>query len=201
MKPQERQEIFKTLKDKYESEGYKTREHTISVLKANLMVFVTAAPIALICAVIYFNLHPLFENMNSVTIYLDFKSMILIWILAVVFCFIHEFLHGITWGWFCKDKKNISYGVMWKQLTPYCCCAEALTFKRYILGGLMPFLVIGLGMFLVSLVLGNLVIFLLSILNIIGASGDLTVVLMLLKCRNSIIVDHPTKCGFVTFDK
>ncbi|MEG2290535.1 MAG: hypothetical protein RSA29_15830 [Clostridium sp.] len=105
MKPQERQEIFKTLKDKYESEGYKTREHTISVLKANLMAFVTAAPIALICAVIYFNLHPLFENMNSVTIYLDFKSMILIWILALVFCFIHEFLHGVTWDGSAKIKK------------------------------------------------------------------------------------------------
>lgn len=90
---------------------------------------------------------------------------------------------------------------MWKEVTPYCCCSEPLSFKGYILGGLMPFLVIGIGMFIIALVLGNNMIFILSMFNILGASGDLTIALMLLKCRKSVIIDHPTKCGFVTFNK
>lgn len=200
MKAEDRQKVFNSLKKQYESEGYVISEHTISVLTANLMTFVVALPIVIICGAIYFNVHKLFGS-GSVEIYIKSKNLIFMIFLIIAFCFIHEFLHGITWSWFCKDKKSISYGIMWKEITPYCCCTEALTFKSYILGGLMPFLVIGIGLFLVSLMLGNLVIFLVSIFNIIGASGDLTIALMLLKHRKSVIIDHPTKCGFVTFDK
>lgn len=201
MKPAERQNAFKTLKAKYESEGYMVKEHTISVLTANLMAFVIALPIVIICGVIYFKVYHLFDKNNSAIIYITSQELILGVVLIIAFIFIHELLHGITWRRFCKDKKSISYGVMWKQATPYCCCAEPLTFKGYILGGLMPFLVIGIGLFIVALALGNSMIFILSMFNIIGASGDLTIALMLLRCRKSVIIDHPTKCGFVTFNK
>ena len=201
MKPSERQEVFETLKAKYEGEGYVTKEHTISVLTANLMAFVIALPIVIICGVIYFNVYHPFDKNNTAVIYISSVELILGLILMIAFIFIHELLHGMTWKRFCKDKKSISYWLMWKQATPYCCCVEPLTFKGYILGGLMPFIVIGIGLFIVALVLENTMIFILSMFNIIGASGDLTIALMLLKCRKSVIIDHPTKCGFVTFNK
>lgn len=201
MKPAERQNTFENLKAKYESEGYVVKEHTISVLTANLMAFVVALPIIIICGVIYFKVYHLFDKNNSVIIYANSPELIVGVILIIAFIFIHELLHGITWRKFCKDRKSISYGVMWKELTPYCCCSEPLSFKGYILGGLMPFLVIGIGMFIIALMLGNNMIFILSMFNILGASGDLTIALMLLKCRKSVIIDHPTKCGFVTFNK
>lgn len=200
MKAEERQKIFNRLRKEYEEEGYSTREHTISVLTANLMTFVVALPIVIICGIIYFNVHNFLEN-STVILQITLGDMVLVFPLVIALCFIHEWLHGVTWRSFCKDKKSISYGMMWKQLTPYCCCAEPLSFKAYILGGLMPFLVLGIGVFLVSLALGNFVVFVISVFNIFSAAGDLTVVLMLMKCRNSIIIDHPTKCGFVTFNK
>lgn len=195
MKVEERQKVFTTLINEYESEGYVAMEHTISVLIANLMTIVTALPIVIICGVIYFNVHAVGE------IYIKSSDLIVMIFLIIGFCFIHELLHGVTWRYFCKDKKSISYGVMWKQLTPYCTCSEPLNFKGYILGGLMPLIVIGLGIFIVALVLGNTMLFVLSVFNILGTAGDLTIALMLLKHRKSIIIDHPTKCGFITFNK
>jgi hypothetical protein len=56
---------------------------------------------------------------------------------------LHE-LHGITWAKYTKDGfKSIRFGVLWKFLTPYCHCKEPLV-KHYIIGGIMPAIVLGL---------------------------------------------------------
>lgn len=41
----------------------------------------------------------------------------------------------------------------------------------------------------------------LSLFNILRTGGDTTIVLLLLKYKNSILIDHPTGCGFITFTK
>lgn len=195
MKSEKRQTVFNMLRTQYISEGYISKEYTLSIFKANLISFVITLPIIIICCAIYLNVHNLSE------VYIKWKDLIFIIFLMIAFFFIHELIHGITWKYFCKDKKNISYGIMLKQLTPYCCCSEALNFNGYILGILMPFIIIGMGGFIIALILSNDMLLILSLLNITTASGDLTIALMLLNHRNSIIIDHPTKCGFVAFNK
>ena len=52
-----------------------------------------------------------------------------IWWLIAFFAgiVVHELLHGITWACYAKSGwKSISFGVMWKLLTPYCHCNEPI---------------------------------------------------------------------------
>lgn len=180
-------------------QGYEEHICTISIIKANLMALVTAGPIAVICFIMYMN------KWQGISFSFSKNSIkLLIIYLAMIFaCFaIHEIIHGITWGIFCKNKwKSIHLGVMWSELTPYCHCKEPLRFGGYILGGLMPLLILGIGFFLISYFTGNVGLMFLSLINILGAGGDTTIALMLLKYRKAYIVDHPTECGFVAFTK
>lgn len=41
----------------------------------------------------------------------------------------------------------------------------------------------------------------LSLFNVFAAGGDLTIVILLLKHRDKVIIDHPTECGFIAFSK
>ena len=78
---------------------------------------------------------------------------------------------------------------------------KPLTFGKYLLGGLMPFLVLGLGLFLVALFAKNEMLLLCSLYNILCAGGDTTIACILLKHRHAVIIDHPTECGFWAFEK
>ncbi len=195
MKAELRADIFNKTKIEYEKQGYQATEMIISVLKANLMTFATAGPIAIMFWIVYSVLIPYKEMEYSLV-----NSIILI-VLIISSMFVHELLHGIGWGIFCKNKKSISFGVLWKQMTPYCACSEPLDCSKYLFGCLLPVLVLGVGLFLVSLTIESKLILYISVLNVLFAGGDTTISLMLFKYRKSIIVDHPTKIGFVAFYK
>jgi hypothetical protein len=65
----------------------------------------------------------------------------------------------------------------------------------------MPFIVLGLGIFLASIITNSIFLLALSMFNIIAAGGDITIALMLLKHKNALIIDHPTECGFWAFSE
>ena len=86
---------------------------------------------------------------------------------------VHELLHGLTWAIFCKNGlKSIKYGVHWQMLTPYCHCKEILPVRAYILGGIMPGLVMGTLPTIVGLMLGNIYVFAFGQLFTFAAGGD-----------------------------
>ncbi|PRY03996.1 putative zincin peptidase [Pontibacter ummariensis] len=120
--------------------------------------------------------------------------MLLVFIPGAV---LHELLHGLTWAAFCeKGLRSIQYGVHWAALTPYCHCKEVLPLKPYILGGLMPGLVMGLLPALVGTVMGNPWVFFFGLFFSVAAAGDLLVLWMLRKCRpDDLVQDHPEKIG------
>ena len=195
MKAEERTEIFETVKADFIRRGYTAEEKTISVLKANVMAFVTAGPVAVIFGIIYGALVPWKD--------IEFSLSASLWLLGAFAAsvFVHEWLHGLGWGLFCRDKSSISYGVMWKMLTPYCSCSEPLRTGAYAFGGLMPFMVLGIGLFAVSLAVQSRFLLYTSLINILSAGGDTTIALMLPKYKNAYIIDHPTQCGFVALTK
>jgi len=193
---QEKFKSFEKIKEEMIKNGYKENSGTITVIKANIYALLTAGPIVLICFIIYIRKWGgIFLEFTPATIVLFFISIIL----CIV---IHEFLHGITWSLFCKNGfKSISFGVMWKSLTPYCHCKEPLNFKAYLTGGLMPLLILGILLFIVSFFTGNSLLMNLSMINILCAGGDTTIALLLCKYKDALFIDHPTDCGFVAFTK
>lgn len=180
----------------FTEEGFTEYIGTISVVKANVMALATAGPFMTAALLIYI------LRWKRIGFSFKLSELILFYFLLLLSIPIHEGIHGLTWWFFCKDKRNsIHFGVIWKLLTPYCHCSEPLNFSKYLLGGLMPFLVLGIGGFIASLLLGNGRLLFLSLLNMLAAGGDLTVACMLIPYKRAIILDHPTDCGFVAFEK
>ena len=118
----------------------------------------------------------------------------------------HEAIHGITWA-ACNPLhfKAIEFGFMRESLTPYCNCAEPLGRASYITGSLAPLVVLGLAPAIAGVALGAGVVFVLALLMILGASGDIFVVVELLRHERTgneaICVDHPSECGLVVFER
>lgn len=191
---------YKDLREDLLRRGYKEYISYISILKANILAFLTAGPFALLIIFLY-----LIVWKNYIFEVTSISSIILLWILFIGSILLHEFLHGYTWKFFCNNKwKSIKIGVIWNKLTPYCHCKEPLNSKQYMIGLLMPFFILGVCMGLVAIILRNPLMLLLAVLNILSAGGDTTIAIKLfkyIKKKNVLILDHPTECGFVAFEK
>lgn len=196
LKKQEEMKNFEEIREEMINNGYKENIGTITIEQANIYALITASPISIICFFIYMN------KWNSVFFEFTPSTLLLYSFLIIASVILHELLHGITWSLFCKKRfKSIIFGVMWKSFTPYCHCKEPLTFKGYITGGLMPLLILGILLFVISLFFGNSLLMILSLINILCSGGDTTIALLLFKYKDALFIDHPTDCGFVAFTK
>ena len=113
---------------------------------------------------------------------------------------IHELLHGIGWA--------ISSGKGWNvvrfninAMMPSCACKVALEKKQYLIGVLTPFVILGIGSVLFVFIYPGTISLLTMLVNFIAAGADLVIALNVLKEKESLIVDHPTEAGYITFYK
>lgn len=70
-----------------------------------------------------------------------------------------------------------------------------------VFGCLFPGMVLGIGIYAVAFITGSAVLLWLSILNILGAGGDIWIAWRVRKYHTGYVLDHPTECGFVIFQK
>jgi hypothetical protein len=177
-------------------QGYTEHIGVISVLRANVMVFVTAGPLALLVFVLYLLRWGEYSHRFALA-----ESLLFI-LLMIVSIPIHEVLHGLAWSLCCREGwKSIYIGVMWNKLTPFCNCMEPLNRRSYLFGALAPLVVLGILPGCASLLWQSPLILLLSAYNILAAGGDTTISLMLRKYKGALFLDHPTECGFAAFRK
>jgi hypothetical protein len=187
---------FEKRRQELTEQGYTEHIGVISVLRANVMVFVTAGPLALLMFVLYI----LRWRMVGGQFTLD--RSILFLLLLIVSIPIHELLHGLAWSLCCREGwKSIYLGVMWNKLTPFCNCMEPLSRRGYLFGGLAPLVILGILPGCISLLVQSPSLLLFSGFNILAAGGDTTISLMLRKYKGALLLDHPTECGFVAFRK
>ena len=157
-----RNEYFENQKAELEKEGYKTHDLTTSVVKANVMAIVISLPLIAIFSLMYVRV-----NKTSVpdifwtAINFDSVSSLLLYVAAIfILTVIHELIHGIFRAMCAKNGwKSISFGFIAKYVTPYCSCNEALTKFGYIVGAMMPTVILGfipaiVAAFIIPLVLG-----------------------------------------------
>lgn len=193
---QKRIENYEKQRTNLLQQGYQESVRIISIVKINILAFVTAGPFVIVAFLIYFGVWGEF----SIELNL-FESFFLL-ISIILSIPIHECLHGFGWHFFCKDKwKSICFGVIWQYLTPFCHCKEPLKFKHYLFGGLMPFFVLGIGVSALGVIFHSSILLLIGLYNIIAAGGDTTIACVAFKYHNSILMDHPSECGFIEFHK
>lgn len=195
---QKRQENFEITKHQLLSQGYEMKEHTLGIVYANIMAILIAIPLMLpvILAYAFFDGGIIFENG-------DLGFFIVANIVLIV---LHEAVHGVTWACFTKKRlKSIEFGFMISTCTPYCTCSEPLKKWQYILGSLMPLFVVGYIPSVIAIFVGKMWLLLVALIMIIGAGGDIIISHRMVRYKSEkdevVYYDHPTKCGFITFER
>ena len=197
---QKRKTRFEQVCAEMEQNGYQKRDLTIGVIRANGMAVLIMLPFAAAAGWLYASVHPSGG--------IPFSSGSILALLAAFFVLavVHEGIHGLTWGLLAETGfRAISFGVIWKALTPYCTCQQPLKKWQYILGGLMPTLVLGFGLAIAATAAGRFWLFLLAECLIFGGGGDFYIIWKLLRYRPQgrtvLCYDHPYECGLVVFEK
>ena len=198
---QKRMENFDSVKTSFLENGYEMKEHTLGIVYANVIAFFVSFPFMapVIALFILFHRASIIEIFDYSRIWFFLPA----YIIAVV---LHEAVHGVTWGLFAKNHfKSINFGLMKEMLTPYCTCSEPLEKRHYILGSLMPLFLIGYLPAVIGVFTSQGWLFLLGIIMILGAGGDIIITYRMLRYKSekkeTVYFDHPVKCGFITFEK
>jgi hypothetical protein len=90
---------------------------------------------------------------------------------------------------------------MWKLLTPYCHCDEPMHIPGYMMGAMMPCVVLGIIPSIVAMFIGNLPLLAWGIIFIAAAAGDIWMTWLLTKENpKSMVLDHPSEAGFYIID-
>ena len=195
-----RKEKFEILRADMQKNGYKEKTLTIGVLQANVGAIFVMLPFIAVTSIIYFNVNPVGAGEISIRF-----SMFLIPILLAL-TVLHELIHGLVWSCFARNHfHSIEFGVIWEALTPYCTCSEPMRKWQYILGTVMPTLVLGAGIWAIGVATSQLLLFVIGELMIFSGGGDFLIILKILLypsgSKETVYYDHPYECGVVVFEK
>ncbi|OFY55278.1 MAG: hypothetical protein A2Y87_11880 [Bacteroidetes bacterium RBG_13_46_8] len=128
-----------------------------------------------------------------------------LWILIILLggIVLHELIHGLAFLLFCKNGiKSIEFGIMWKYLSPYCHCKEPLRVSPYIIGALMPAVVLGFIPAGIGLITGKFIALAFGMIFSIAAGGDFLIVWLLRgQPKDSLVLDHESKVGCYILEK
>ena len=190
-------EEFEKMKVQLHEKGYKEKDVTITSGKAMTLGVLYALPFVIVFGLLYRFLlieRAHLSEVGGLSFYIMFIVIIAI---SVV---IHELLHGIGWA--------ISSGKGWNvvrfninAMMPSCACKVALEKKQYLIGVLTPCVILGIGSVLFVFIYPGTISLLTMLVNFIAAGADLVIALNVLKEKESLIVDHPTEAGYITFYK
>lgn len=176
--------------------GYKTKDVTLTSKQAMIQGICFALPFLIGVVGIY----RIFLIGNAYllelgTLSLNIASIVIIAVSVVV----HELLHGF--GWIIGSKKGwstIHFNI--NALMPSCSCQGILSKKQYLLGVLFPILVLGTVSFIFLIVYPGTISLLTIITNLVLASADLVIAWNILhENKDTLISDHPTKAGYVSY--
>ena len=100
-----------------EEQEVKGRKVAIDIVKANIFAVVIMVVAAIVFLVPFFwiwkDKKPTSELLGG---FGDWGTAFILMFVGIV---VHELIHGLTWAYYAKSGwKSISFGVMWKLLTP-----------------------------------------------------------------------------------
>lgn len=187
--------------------GYVKEERFIDLYKANIFALFLFIPIILLYTLPFYliwerNENPFvfIKNMLEITSLSSALIGVLIVVIGVV---VHELIHGITWSCYTKNGfRSIKFGVLLKMLTPYCHCKEPLRIRQYIIGALMPSIILGIIPIIYAWYSGNIHILLFAIFFTVSAAGDFMIVhLIWREDMRSLVLDHSSEAGCFIYKK
>lgn len=187
-------------------EGYERIDKIIDLGKANIYGFLILVPVSIMYIVPYYlvwrkipGLYSVFSD-DGLSPFMKFAYTIVVVVAGIV---LHELIHGLTWSFFTKRGfRSIRFGIMLRMLTPYCHCKELLTKNQYILGAIMPAIVLGLIPGIWAIATGSVAVLYLGVFFTIAAIGDFMIIFSIRnEAKDSLILDHPNEAGCYVFRK
>lgn len=176
--------------------GYIQEKKTINIYTANGVALVVTALTALLFGIPYYLI-------CGFSFSFSISKIVLFVVLFIIGIILHELIHGLFFGLFAKNGfKSIRFGVMWQYFTPYCHCKEPLMIKHYVIGALMPALLLGIIPAVISLFNGSMLFLIFGVFFTGAAAGDFMVVWILRKEDSTTYVqDHPSEAGCFVYRK
>ena len=176
------------------------RKVSIDIVKANIFAVAIMVIAAIVLLVPFFLIwggrKPTMEILGNGS------QWIVAFVAMIIGIVVHELIHGATWAYYAPSGwKSISFGIMWKMLTPYCHCDEPMNIPGYMMGAMMPCVILGVIPSIVAMFIGNLPLLALGIFFIAAAAGDIWMTWLLTKENpKSMVLDHPSEAGFYIID-
>jgi hypothetical protein len=166
------------------------RDLSISMAQANIIVLFLSIPVVILQFAVFLLLH----STDALRLTGSIALLIIAVLLGVVF---HELIHGLSWVIFGhKPFSAIKFGFQWKTLTPYAHLKEPVEVNAYRLGAFMPGFLLGILVYILSLVYGNGDLFWFSLVHTSSAGGDWLILWLIRHVKAGMLVeDHPTNAG------
>lgn len=201
-----RMDHFREISNKLQKEGYQKHELTISMVRAQIVVLIAAIPVFILLFFLYRWVNPGSQSTAALSVRMEIFQSIIFLIALLVLTVVHELIHGFVWGLFTEHHYNdIEFGIIWKYGAAYCTCKLPLKKSQYILGGIMPLIVLGIIPCIAGIAMGSVLVTFLGGLMTLGAGGDVMILLQLIRFKTDaedvVIYDHPTQGGSVVFTK
>ena len=180
--------------------GYTRNDRIIDLGKANLILGIVSIPVFLIGVMLFFFVS------DSPDFDMGLRNSLIFLVSIVGLTVVHELIHGATWSIFSENHwKDIDFGFIVRTMNPYCTCCQPLEKGQYILGALMPLILLGIIPTVIAYITSSFVLLLIGLTMILSAGGDIMLVLKLLSfqtdAKESMIYDHPTEAGCIVFTR
>ena len=200
-KEKQRLAEYEKSSEELKKKGYRCTELTIGIKAANIYAVLLGLPVAAVGAFLFHKVHP-----DTSMIPDGPKQLMLFVILMLALVVVHELIHGITWSMYAQNHwKDIDFGFMKEYMTPYCTCRCPLSKGGYIMGALMPLIILGVIPTIAAIAAGSAFWLWIGVIMIMSAGGDIMIVFNILRYRSHaaqiLYIDHPTQAGSTIFEK
>ena len=182
----------KTVESIPEMEGYETELRTIGMLKANIVAILVLVLLGLLGWV------AMYAIWGGISFGRPWSAMLFcIGIFAGIA--VHELIHGFTWMWVTHSSfRHLRFGLL--QGGVYCHIDVPMSKRKYVVGALMPLLLLGIVPFLLSFATHNLWLMLFGVIFIACAMGDVLIVWAIRHDpADTLVYDHPSEAGCVVY--
>ena len=177
----------------YRSRGWQLQPYTLTTAQTYLWGILFALPFLLLAGGLYRAF--LLEH----ALLLDHTGLILLAVLVVSLP-LHEALHGVGW----RLAGGLSQGevsFVLRHGLPMCSCRAVLPTRAYLVGVLLPFVVLGGGSLAAMVLWPGTVTVLAALTNLLLPGADLAIAFSVLRSGAALVADTPDQAGFVALTR
>jgi hypothetical protein len=183
-------------------ENYQQREMKLNGFICNIlglvMILVLASVFGFIFYQIWGTLGIQFVSKFGIQFIYYFAFNFLIYLSAfLAFVLANEFMAGIYWSKYTEVKIKVTI----KSLFRFCYCKEPIKIKNYIIGLIIPIIILGIIPLIMGMIYGNILVLGFGIIFISNGAGAIMIMYLLRKeDKNNWIKDMDSTIGLIIFN-